>query len=256
MTDSALIPKILFAGQLESDAILLSDVCSAVPLPEGVDFESRWKEFVQERQQAGVKCWDAELYRLERLVPDGRTISLELGSIRVMHVLIGAPLVRQRNLGEEYWPKNLFTCGLLRTIEGSYIFAKLSGKTVGNRSIDLVGGALSRDEIQLRSGLDLETALYREFKEELNLGKELITRSEFIGAIRTGALSVGLIFRCYLNCSVDDLQRRFKECNDGEISELIIVEENRLLEFLHSKDSYLPTVGELLCRVSEPNTLG
>lgn len=249
--------EILLAGRFEISAIkieaewIAENSLSLIP-----DLDLKWEHYKREKSAAGVKCWDAALYRLIRWRIEGAHVLLTLGTIRVKQVLIEGPFVRAQKLPEPYWPKNMFVCALIYTTDGKAIVAKLAGRTIGNRKFDLIGGALSKDEGEVSCGEDLSAALFREFYEELNLSRSSCSSIVLLGIIRTPSLSIGLIFETTVSLTFEQLKCNFEERNDGEILELIAVEFEKLPAFLADHQGHLPAVARLLSSGTCPSSNG
>jgi hypothetical protein len=243
------IQKILLKTNCSADDILIRHrTHSSRVISE--DFKNRleesWIEYCQQAEKKGKRVWNSHLYRFEDIESLNGSVALEVSTIETKEVLIFRELAKRHTFDESEWPKNMFVASLLMTADEKYLFAIPSGLTVGSRSVDLLGGALSRNEAVIKNGRDILEALYREFKEEFNVDKRFVAQSQFRGVVQTNYFNIGLIFLTTLSIDGKEAQRLFREKNDGELESLLAIEGTEVKNFLARSGSYLPLTNELI----------
>ena len=116
---------------------------------------------------------------------------------------------------------------------------------MSNSSIDFIGGGLQPDELEVNSCTDIFENMFKEMKEEAGIEKTNILKIKGIGITLSSKYNVIFIFYTLLNITRDAALEIFNANNDNEMSDLIFVEEDKLIEFLKDKGSYRPLVTEL-----------
>lgn len=240
--------SVLYRGPLELSAvgIEIRPESSFVAHPSFADrVDDVWVDIVESATRSGSKIWNSHLYRLESFESDSRSLSLSLATIETKQVLATKRVARQSRIDQVHWPLNLFVCGLVSTSDGCYLFGELSGTTLGKKGkIDLLGGALSRDERVLASGADLGAAITKELVEELGIEEQ--SSSNLFGLVLTEFLSVGIVLETSLPLTSQEVQACFAKSNDGELARVVEVSKPNLKEFLLRGGGYFPIVAQLL----------
>lgn len=217
-----------------------------IPPEYQASLEAEWNNIVVHKQNLGTKIWNCDLYRLESFAFREGSLQLEFATVQTKEVLVFCRHVKEHQYPEKYWPKNMFVASIVETSDAQCLFGELSGRTLGGKGkVDMLGGALSKREIELLSGADIERALFREFAEELSLTPAHIQSSIFRGLVLSEVKSIGIIFE--VNLSIDSFQvlDLFNQGNDDELARLLMVKSSELSDFLAAGKSYFPTVGEL-----------
>jgi hypothetical protein len=233
--------SILFKCNLTPSDILItySDDNKYVHNTEQAKIEAVWLKYIEQAKETDRRIWDAVLYRLAKLSHCGNKIHLHLGSINVKEVLAA-----REGFLTDTSPDNLFVTSLLKTSDDLYLFGRKSITSQNNS--EMIGGTLSRSEIDIKCGSDILKALYNEFDEETNIKPHHVLTSSLLGIIRTQIESIGLIWESELSITSKEAQQRFDTKNDGEIKELAFVPESDLKSFLKAQNSYLPLISELV----------
>lgn len=203
-----------------------------------------WKEKELLAKEDGVKIWDGTYYRVTN-IPDielkGNLI-LRLGTIPYRYIATVSnlkDLFRENNLEPL---SHLSTAAIIRTSEGKYLF----GKRSRNEMIDLIGGGVQQDELEVHSGADLERNLLKEVVEEAGIEQVHIESIQGIGIVHSVTSNIIIISLIQLKLSQEETGEVFKRRRDNEMSELMYVPENKISSFLKDMPSYRPLIADLL----------
>lgn len=172
--------------------------------------DDNWKEYEKTKKKNGGMIWDATTYRLEDLKKDGDKIELFLGEINFSK-RIGARgcLKELAVLGKDYYPAGIYLAAIIKTNDGHYVIGELSGKTTVEGEVSLIGGLLSKDEMLIKSSVDISEMLQKELEEEIYIESNEIKDIYLKAIIQTERLAFGLIFYVNLNISAENIKYKF-----------------------------------------------
>lgn len=203
-----------------------------------------WKEKERLATEDKVKIWDGTYYRVTNVseIEETGQLILRLGTIPYRYIATASNL---KDLFKENDLEPLFhlsTAAIIRTSEGEYIF----GKRSRNGTIDLIGGGVQQDELEVLSGTDLERNLLKEIIEEAGIEQIHIQSIHGIGVVQSITSNIIIISLVQLKLSQVETNEVFKRRQEDEMSELIYVSENEVKPFLKGMTSYRPLIAGLL----------
>ena len=192
-----------------------------------------WKDILR---RARTRVWDGTYYRvLNPSVFEGNEPSpILLGTIAYRYIAT-FPSLSQEHSRFNLDPLNhLSTVALIRTTDDLYVF----GVRKRNGTVDLIGGGVQSDEIEIHSGADLETNLHKEIFEEAGLNRADIEDLPGIGIVLSGTSNVLIVGYSQLTVNSAEVQKRFEQRTDDEINRLVFVSANKAREFLIQMSDY------------------
>ncbi len=239
-----LAPKLLLKcnineTQLYIEDEIMSSMKTNAEIAERID--ELWLIQQQEAISHGGKLWNSLAYRLERFWQYGDNLHLQLSTVEYKDIMIRRAIKVLPVLGEDYFTKFVFVASLICTSDNMYVF----GRSNTTQTIDLIGGGVNKDEGLVKDGSDFFGALYREFKEEINLDRADIVSSTLRGILLSPWYGIGCIFYTKLRISSDEVVAKFQLENDGEIQGLILVESENIETFLETLRGYKPLINAM-----------
>ena len=120
------------------------------------------------------------------------------------------------------------------------MFGKRKGLVSDDIEVDIVGGVLLRDEVQIKTANDLQTALFIELKEELNIEPSHVESCTLNMLLLTQHYNAGLVYTLQLTLSQKQVVEYFTKNNDAEFVELIFIKKTDIITFLKKQKGYLP----------------
>jgi predicted NUDIX family NTP pyrophosphohydrolase len=242
--DEILVNLRIPAGKVEIEN--QSESSAKVPPLYSEALEDHWAEIVEYKNSIGTRIWNSDLYRLEDFKLKGEKLLLKVSTVETKAVLVFCRFCQKHEFHEMYWPKNMFVAGIVETSDSVCLFGRLSGKTLGGKGkVDMLGGALSKQEIALAGGRDLETALLDEFNEEFGVTVDQVESCWLRGLVLSEVMSIGVIFEIKLGITHAEVLECFEQTNDDELSDFVAVPYTDLSKFLAAGKSYFPAVGRM-----------
>jgi 8-oxo-dGTP pyrophosphatase MutT (NUDIX family) len=192
-----------------------------------------WQERVREAVSRAQRIWDGRYYRVinaSDMKGDATPLRLCLGTIRYRYIATFRVL-HECHAREGIDPLNhLSTAGLIRTRDGKFLF----GRRSQNGAIDLIGGGVQSDELEVESGSDIEASLRKEIFEELGVRSTQIETVRGAGVLLSSTSNVLVVAAVDLTLSMDEVAAQFADRSDDEMSELVAINEDDLSTFLGS----------------------
>ena len=189
--------------------------------------------------------WDGTYYRVLNpadLENGTEPLTVRLGTIRYRFIAT-FPLLHQAHAHHQLEPlHHLSTIALLRTSDGYYLF----GRRTRNREIDLIGGGVQKDELEIASGADLERNLIKEIHEETGISRNRIDRLSGIGILLSGTSNVLMVGHAHVDPTRAEAIAAFALRTENEMSEAVFIPGNELPCFLRSKSDYRPLIPQLM----------
>lgn len=204
-----------------------------------------WSQKLTEAHEKGMVIWDGMFYRVTNIPELEKAtdlIVLKLGTVPYRY--IGTLL----NLKEDFstsglQPLNhLSTAAIIRTNDDYYLF----GKRTSDGSIDLIGGGVQQDEIEVTSGTDLAKNLYKEIEEESGIKRSAIKDMRGIGILFSITSNTLIIGHVEVNLSKKEVEEIFKHRGDDEMAEAVFIPQSHITEFLSSMKSYRALIPMLM----------
>lgn len=241
-------PGALWLGCLASEAIELeNNVPSTFELPEAFEnsVNKHWDEYLVRAQAAGKRIWNSTLYRCEEFWGNEERLSLRLSAIEAREVFLTIDYFAAAGVPKCHETRNLFAVCFLKSSDNQYIFGVPSGVTFAAAGPGLIGGALSKDEQLISSGMDIESCLARELEEEINLDHSTIQSAHVLALVQTDLSNIGLIYYVTTSATAKEVAARHRIQNDGELKGVLEVPEREVASFLANGDRYLPLLSQL-----------
>jgi hypothetical protein len=129
----------------------------------------------------------------------------------------------------------MYVSTYLLTVDNFYIFSQKSQVSIQRNTINLLGGALNQDELELHTTSDIFETLYKELSEEIALSRTTIKSSEGIGLFLTDTMRIAAILETQLTISKEELQKT--HTLNFENSSLLFVPELELQTFLKNSSA-------------------
>lgn len=232
------LPQVLVHGKFTTKDLIVSLTESTRkidPIVEG-KIDIIWEKMQEEAKLQGKLCYNGLSYRLNTLEQQDGKIILCFGILeyKVRDGLIKIP--EYFALSEEYYRKGCFTCGSVKTSDNKYILVELSGKSMNQNKIELLGGIMETT-IPMESGHDIFISFLNELEEEAGITEddsaELYLRDIYL----TDNTNIGFYFESVLTVSSDDLLKRFKNNKDADIKSLAFFTREEYIDVLKNHTS-------------------
>ena len=232
------LPRILVKGRFKPEDLRVSVSESTRKIEQSIEnqLEDIWLEKVKMAKEKGKNCYNGISYRLNSLKKEGGTLFLDFGTLeyKVRDGLIDIP--EYYDLPEDYYRKGCFTSASIKTSDGKYLMVELSGKSMNQNNIDLIGGIMETD-ISMTSGEDIFISLYKELEEEAGIETNEIKDISLHTIYLEQRTNIGLYFEIILNVSSEKLLERFKTNKDIDIKSLCVYSKEEYLEVLKNHRS-------------------
>ena len=208
--------------------------------------EPIWRQLQDQARNRGEQLWDGLCYRLENLeeVRQGCRV-LTLSTIPYSAVRALNVYARNHRLEDRQQPLNVNTGALIQTQDGFFVFGEKQGWD-GSARADLVGGGLQPQELQARSGADLESNLFKEMAEEINILPGQVTESKLVGLLLTASWNVIILFTIQLAIDSMELERQFCSRQEHEMAALLVIPRVQAQLFLQNQGGYFHLLNEFL----------
>ncbi|HVU79907.1 MAG TPA: NUDIX hydrolase [Candidatus Paceibacterota bacterium] len=208
-----------------------------------------WEEKVEEAKKESFHIWDGLYYRVTNigeLENDPKPLVFRLGT--VPYRFIGTlSRLKDAYIENKLEPLNhLSTAAIIRTSDGKYLFGKRNRARIQLETVDLIGGGVQQDEIEVHSGADIEKNMYKEIREEAGIEEKDIRSMTGIGVVFSTTSNVLVIVLAELRLTKQEAVAAFETRNDDEMSEPVFVSEEDLPAFLKGMSSYRALIPDLL----------
>lgn len=201
-----------------------------------IKLEAIWEAKKKRAEENGQVCYNGISYRLNSVQEKDGKVILDLGTFeyKVRDGLIAIP--EYFELPEAYHRKGCFSTSSVKTSDGLYIMVELSGKSMNENIIELIGGIMETN-IQMTSGRDVFQSFYDELEEEAGVKEKDINESYLKAIYLEARTNVGFYFEVLLNVSSKDLKERFKENQDVDIQALRLFTRTEYIDILKNHRS-------------------
>ncbi len=137
------------------------------------------------------------------------------------------------------------TGSVIMTSDRQFVMGK-RGKTMHLTNIDFIGGGLQEDEFIVNDIKDFKKNTIKEIQEEINLRSDMIKQIEGLGIIFSTTTNILFFYKSILNIDSIELMKRFRERNDTEMEDLILIKSEKYKDYLKTLPGYRPLVAALL----------
>ena len=197
------------------------------------------------KKEQKVTAWDGTHYRVtnvSELEGNSGPLLLRLGTIPYRYIGTLSELKKHYKESGSGPLNHLSTAAIIRTTDGYYLF----GKRSGNGSIDLIGGGVQQDELEVVSGVDLERNMYKEMEEESGIQKQDVQEMTGVGILFSFTSNILIIAHAQLTLTKQEAEKVFVHKKDDEMEDLVFIPEAELAAFLRRMSSYRLLIPDLL----------
>lgn len=248
-------PKILAAGPFKPENVKIKlNIKSKRKIDPEIEesCEKIWKDFYKKSKEEGKVIYDGTSYRLDKLYQEGKSLEVEISKIKFS---ISKPLNIQidklKEFGFEYFPNTIAIGGPLHTKDDKFIFGKKSGNTVSLTHIDFIGGVAETDT-KLENGKDLQKVVEKEMYEEVNVHSNQVDSYQFLGVISSPWAKIIFVIIPVQKITSKEVLNIFKDRTDPELSRLIVVDKENIIDYLENLDGYKPQVAKMFTDLDYP----
>ncbi|WP_281546817.1 hypothetical protein [Pseudoalteromonas sp. PAR1] len=234
-------------SEIETYDVIASESSLNIALYEQV-LKDYWHEVIADAQSAGTEIWDGQYYRLENIdeIQQG-SLQLKLSTISYSTIRSLMKLSKQQSLASCYFPYHINTGALISTSDDFFVFGQKSTKS-DTYFLDLIGGGLQRDELEVKQAVDIKKNILKEAFEEANISSSMIDWVDLNSFLLTNTMSVVIVFNIKLNVDKGQLLKSFEARVENELSGLQFFDQQSVNEFSHKENilSYLSLVPQLV----------
>jgi hypothetical protein len=208
-----------------------------------------WEQKQQEAAQARFRIWDGLYYRVtnaDALEKSDGLIHFALGTIFYRYIATYRHLDAQHArlaLDPLY---HLSTAALVCTSDNWYVF----GRRSRNGSIDLIGGGVQQDELEVATGTDLERNLVKEIREESGIGHADLSAVLGMGVLLSSTSNVLVLAKVDLKITKPEVELAFDKREEDEMAEPVFVRHDEIKSFLSSLTDYRTLMPSLIDSVA------
>jgi len=207
--------------------------------------ETAWRVKLQNAEQDAQPLWDGTYYRVSNtsdIIGPMGVPKLELGTIQYRYISTFRRLHEEHERRRLEPLHHLSTAALIRTNDSHYVF----GRRTRGGAIDLIGGGVQRDEMEISCGADIGQNLYKEIREEVGIQYTDTLRMNGMGVLMSSTSNILVIAHIDLRLSRVEVADRFANREEHEMAEPVIVPESNLRGFLHRLTDYRMLIPDLL----------
>lgn len=211
-----------------------------------------WKEFYKKSKEEGKVIYDGTSYRLDRLNKKGKSLEIEISRMKFSTKKpLNIQIDKLEKYGFEYFPNTIAIGGPLHTKDNKFIFGEKSGNTVSLTNIDIIGG-IAETETNLSKGKDLYKVVEKEMFEETNVSMKHLDSFQFLGIILSPWANIIFVIIPILKIKSQEVLKLFKDRRDPELSKLIVVDKENIIEYLENLGGYKPQVAKMFTDLGYP----
>ncbi len=205
-----------------------------------------WKVKKKEAERLGQVCYNGISYRVNYLKQVGSKLEIDFGTIEFKTRMGLIEIPEYFTLPEEYYRKGCYSGATVKTSDDFYMIVELSGKSLNQHKVDLIGGLIEKP-LEIRNSEGLFLSIYNELEEEACINKEDINSMYLRTVYLTTKTDVGFYFETTLKISSKELIERFQNQNkDKDIKSLRFLRREEYIKFLHDYSSSKKLIGEVI----------
>lgn len=243
-----IIPKVLVEGKFYPQDLEISVSESSRKIEPRIEsqLEEIWQKKVKLAKEKGKNIYNGISYRLNDLKIEKGHLLLDLATIeyKVRDGLIDIP--EYFELSEEYYRKGCHTGASVKTSDGLYIMVELSGKSMNENKIEVLGGILETPP-EIFDGNGIFSSLYREMQEEALINQEDILSSYLRAIFLDFKTNIGLYFEVILNVTSEEIIKRHKNgSTDADIKSIKFFSKEEYLNELTNHNVSKQLIADLL----------
>ena len=241
-------PKVLVEGKFypQDLKISISEPNRKIePKIEG-QLEEIWQQKVKLAKEKSQNIYNGISYRLNYLKIEKGHILLDLATMeyKVRDGLIDIP--EYYKLSEEYYRKGCHTGASVKTSNGLYIMVELSGKSMNENKIEVLGGILETPP-DVVDGTGIFSSLYREMREEALINESDIIESYLRAIFLDSKTNIGLYFEVVLKVTSEEIVKRHENgSTDTDIKSIKFFSKEEYLSELANHNTNKQLISKLL----------
>lgn len=232
------LPQILVSGAFSPEDFVVSVNESTRKIDPAIEgqLDALWEAKKKKADEDGKNCYNGISYRLNSIQERDGKVTVDFGTFeyKVRDGLIAIP--EYFDLPEEYYRKGCFSTATVRTSDGLYVMAELSGKSMNENTVDLIGGIMETN-ITFASGTDVFRSFYDELEEEAGIREEDIQECFLKAVYLEARTNVAFYFEVIVNPSSEELQKRFEKNQDEDIRTLCFYNREEYIDALENHRS-------------------
>ena len=227
------LPRILVSGAFSPEDVMVSvseTTRKIDPTIEG-QLDALWEAKKKKADEEGKNCYNGISYRLNSIQEQDGKLVVDFGTFeyKVRDGLIAIP--EYFELSAEYYRKGCFSMATVRTSDGLYVMAELSGKSMNENTVDLIGGIMETN-IAFGSGKDIFRSFYDELEEEAGIKEGDIQECLLKAICLEVRTNVAFYFEVIVNVSSEELRKRFEKNKDEDIRTLCFYTQEEYIDAL------------------------
>ena len=216
-------PKVLLEGKLLPENISITVSESNLILTDEIEkrIKEIWEEKLVESRERGKEIFNGNSYRLNSWDYENKKLELDLAIFDYKHRLGLVTLIEQGEIDETKYVQGGCSVGAtVKTSDDFYVLVKLSGKSMNNNTIEMLGG-MAETETPFSGGNFLFDVLYQELEEEACVGKGDIESCWLRGFFSGTAAHYGFYFETRLNITAEEVAVKFADNSDVDVDSLL-----------------------------------
>ncbi len=240
-------PKVLALGRFAPEDLSVTIGPSNRMIDPVVEpqLETVWEAKVALAERQNKRIYNGLTYRLNNFLQDGGTLRLDLAIFEYKgHSLIEIPAYF--DLSEPHYRKGCFTGATVKTEDDRYLMVELSGRSMNQNTIDLLGGLMETPP-ELKTGQDVFASLYKELAEEALVEESDIAEAYLRAMYLERRTNIGFYFEVRLKITADEVLKRFAERGrDLDIKSIKSLTRAEYLETLRKHNTNKQLIADLL----------
>lgn len=241
------VPRILLKGRFNLDNVTIEHVGGAWLANASYEaaVAGAWKQKQQQAAQARFRIWDGLYYRVvnaEALEKRDGLIHFTLGTIFYRYIATYPQLDDQHASNALAPLYHLSTAAVICTSDDWYVF----GRRTRNGAIDLIGGGVQEDELEIATGYDLERNIIKEIQEESGIGKADLSAVLGVGVLLSSTSNVLILAKVDLKITKQDVELAFGKREEDEMAEPVFIGQDELGSFFQLLTDYRTLVPDLI----------
>jgi hypothetical protein len=162
--------EILAQGSFGPNDILVSASESNRKIDPFVEskLEEIWQNRLTKAKLGGKKIYNGTAYRLNSFEKDGLKLNIDFAEIDYKTYSCLRLIPEYLALKRDFHALGCYNCATIKTLDGKYILAELSGKSMNVNVIEFIGGIMET-KIKITTGQNIFDHILDEMNEEANI---------------------------------------------------------------------------------------
>jgi len=178
------------------------------PIALAEKIESIW---YTAKEKFGDKLWNGVNYRCEGIEREGDRSCFYFGTAdykaNYASKALSEDIIKLANTDQ---PRCMYISSLLQTTDNKFILGQTAAAGIHGTTRALLGGVLNQNEMEINSGSDLESYLYKELVEEMEINRSMIISSCGLGVYEMPTCRIGIFLTTQLCLSSEEFRLQIK----------------------------------------------